>query len=424
MASQTNTVTFTILRTDVARYRDRVAKVAKRAVKLGCAAPTLTVKREWVHRASVETYHPESQNPRKVDHRVVDITVTRPAVVIPGFDIVGVVEYPIAGNDACIVTSTTGDEIDPKWRGVRRCDHCGKHRNRTHIFLLRSEDGEVMPVGRSCLKDYTGHDVSLARVRFAWGDMDEWFRGGRTDPWTWSLGGVLTKAAAFTLQHGYVKTSAGEASTASNVALALAGDRCEVEFEVTDEAHKLAADTLEWLQSLDDVRGDYMLNLKTAFMLGATTRKTFGLVCSAVSAFQRHQQRELETARRTAEVSEQGDRYLGPVGSKIHTKKLTKKDRDAGVERLDAVEATFTGAKTFFGQFGETTYVRFVTDDGVRLAWKASNDCWYDADGDVHHQWNVGARFRIERGTVKAHRPSKGQWASETTLVRCKVYAV
>lgn len=422
MTSQTNAVTFTVLSYRVDSYRERVAKVAKRAAKLGCTAPTLVVEREWVHHASVETYYPASQNPCKVDHYVTTITITRPAVVIPGYDVVGVIEYPIAGNDACILTSTTGEEIDPKWRGVRRCDHCGTHRNRTYIFLLRGEDGEVMPVGRSCLKDYTGHDVSLATARLAWGDMDEWFGGGRTDPWTWDVASVLTSAAAYTLQHGYVKTSEGEASTAFNVQCALDGRECVVDFEVTDEAHKLAADTLEWLQSLDDVRGDYMLNLQTAFLLGVTARKTFGLVCSAPSAYQRHQRRELAKARRVAEVAEQGDRYLGPVGAKIHTK-LTKKDRDAGVERLDAVEATFTSAKTFVGMYGETTYVRFVTDDGVRLCWKASNDCWYDADGDVHHQWDVGTRFRIERGTVKAHRPSKGQWASETTLVRCKVYA-
>lgn len=424
MTSQTNTVSLTVLSFRVDSYRERVAKVAKRAAKLGCTAPTLVVEREWMHYASMETYYPESQNPCKVHHRVSTITITRPAVVIPGFDVVGVIEYPIVGNDACILTSTTSDEVDPKWRGVKHCAHCGTRRDRSHIFLLRGEDGEVVPVGRNCLKDYTGHVVSLATARLAWGDMDEWFGGGRTDPWAWDVGSVLTKAAAFSLQHGYAKTSEGEASTAFNVQRALDGRECVVDFEVTDEAHKLAADTLEWLQSLDNPANNYLLNLQTAFLLGATTRKTFGLICSAPAACQRQQRRDMEKARRAAEVAEQGDRYLGPVGSKIHTKKLTKKDRDAGVERLDAVEVTFTGAKTFVGMYGETTFVRFVTDDGVRLAWKASNDCWYDADGDVHYQWEVGARFRIERGTVKAHRPSKGQWASETTLVRCKVYAV
>jgi len=94
----------------------------------------------------------------------VSVTVTG----APVFDGVWRVAGTLAVDSLGVVTATTFG-VEEYWASQHRelagqCDHCHKNRKRTVTVLLRNDAGDVLPVGRSCLGDYTGGSVRAAVV--------------------------------------------------------------------------------------------------------------------------------------------------------------------------------------------------------------------------------------------------------------------
>jgi len=94
----------------------------------------------------------------------VSVTVTG----APVFDGVWRVAGTLSVDSLGVVTATTFG-VEDYWASQYRelagqCDHCHKNRKRTVTVLLRNDAGDVLPVGRSCLGDYTGGSVRAVVV--------------------------------------------------------------------------------------------------------------------------------------------------------------------------------------------------------------------------------------------------------------------
>ena len=74
---------------------------------------------------------------------------------------VGLIDFDDVGN---IITPFIDIEFPDKyWNTPCTCDHCHTNRKRTQGYLIQNlETGEFAQVGKSCLKDYTGIDISVA----------------------------------------------------------------------------------------------------------------------------------------------------------------------------------------------------------------------------------------------------------------------
>lgn len=74
---------------------------------------------------------------------------------------VGLIDFDDVGN---IVIPFVDIEFPNKyWNTPCTCDHCHTNRKRTQGYLIQNvETGEFAQVGKSCLKDYTGIDISVA----------------------------------------------------------------------------------------------------------------------------------------------------------------------------------------------------------------------------------------------------------------------
>jgi len=84
---------------------------------------------------------------------------------------------------------------------------------------------------------------------------------------------------------------------------------------VADERDaKLAADALAWGKELPTDQSDYLDNLGVASRLGYVTPKTVGLVASLIAAYQRYLDRE--EALRVQRVSTADRKHLGTVGQR------------------------------------------------------------------------------------------------------------
>lgn len=74
---------------------------------------------------------------------------------------VGLIDFDYVGN---IITPFIDIKFPDKyWNTPCTCDHCHTNRKRTQGYLIQNlETGEFAQVGKSCLKDYTGIDISVA----------------------------------------------------------------------------------------------------------------------------------------------------------------------------------------------------------------------------------------------------------------------
>lgn len=266
---------------------------------------------------------------------VVDVTITGTKPVVGDYEFLASIEFANeAGN---FVDCVPGVELPAEYRTTdNRCEHCHASRQRKHVFIVRSrETGELMQVGRTCLRDFLGIDDPkwiLERFRFfrrlrEWGD-EESFRGFSGSYWADELSRILGIALASVRIWGWVSVGQSRADESLTPTVGRywlhdmhkpskweAEQQQRLRAEVREEDYATAQEIIKWVRETEP-SGDYMWNLQIAFHddVIADARR-LGLVVSAVSAWHRHQEIELKRARRDEENAV--SRHQGEVGERL-----------------------------------------------------------------------------------------------------------
>jgi len=318
-----------------------------------------------------------------------------------------------------LVRALPGQILPPEYRTRGpQCDHCKLARRRADTYVVRHEDGRLVQVGSTCIADFLGssdavkiaaYATMLASARgLAEGGESEGFGGGSGDV---ALSQYLPFVAWCVREQGWTsRTIAREQGGAATADVAMHFMSCrnkrscpscskmEVQCEPTDVDVALAASAEVWAESLSDGEvnassGDYLHNLRAVARTGIVGFRSAGIAASMVTAYERALGVERKRAERAARPP---SAHVGTVG---------KREVFSNVV-LDFV----TGYET---QYGYTTVLKFITDAGAVLTWKASNTDI--ARGDVGKRYDV-------KGTVKKHDEYKGQ--KQTLLSRCAVEEV
>src|SRR5208337_4057693 len=200
-----------------------------------------------------------------------------------------------------------GDLEVPKhfWTCGQVCEHCKQKRNRVDTYVLAHSDGRFIQVGSTCLQDFTGSDKALKAAQSAtmFGDAcalaedsdGESYGGGRGHH-TEGLAEFLCDAATAVRAWGWV--SAGQArETGGNSTrdllnrarsiMAKPADRLPARTE-SDTRH--AESALGWAEGLDDATigtSDYLHNVSIIAKSGVVDRRTMGIACSIIAAYDR-----------------------------------------------------------------------------------------------------------------------------------------
>jgi hypothetical protein len=419
--SQDTTRCYTIPAHNEAELQKRLNLMGRRAAKLGLPAPTAT-------QTAVE-FRPVRKNGKPVltssgeavTSKWLTFEVSAAIVKLAGWTFLGTVEHTPHGN--ILRATPAGGDLDlTKFRKDKpTCDHCNTNRQRKDTYLVLHETGEIRRVGKSCIQAFLGKDaLSSLTYEIQLDDLDELeeFGGfGRCTPF-YGIGDVLSTTATTIRRLGWVprsKADEGSWATADVVCMCLANPEAArraglgpILDDYTDNDTKTASKALEWARSIDeDTPNDYLSNLRVSCMADDIEGRGFGIVCSAVSAYNREISRE---AQRKAEREATADsKHLGNIGDRINAKKLPKKDRDAGKSAIPPFEATITRCYAFESDFGVRTHLKFCTPEGNVLGWWAAGD--YD--------YAVGDKVWISGGTVKKHGEYQG--VLETTLNRVKL---
>jgi len=407
---------------NLAGLQHAVEKIAKRAKRLKVAAPTINVLSSAHDVRVTRKVTNEDGRTRKVTTLYKLVQVFGEQVIVGGFEFIATLQHETAGT--IVRQVATANVAEGELAGYRNaapdCDHCGLARKRQDTFVVRDVETQALKqVGRTCLKDFFGHDpheaarkaelLALLSDVVSLAEDDEFFSArGETVVTVASFVSFALRSITF---YGWTsRTKARErgesGATADAAWRTIVSTGEQFHFDRNGVKHSLnptEADRAEAEVILDkaetllgakgDARNDYEHNLFIS-IAGAVTNRSAGLVASVIG----YVRREEEYAAKKASAPTVADRYVGEVGG-----------------RFDAV-VTVLGTHTFEGMFGVTTIVRFATADNARMKWFGS--------GDLTRAWKVGETYAITFG-VKKHEvePEKFGGHKSTNVNRVTQHA-
>lgn len=253
------------------------------------------------------------------------------------------------------------------------CDHCHTRRRRAETFVLQHEDGRMVRIGRSCVRDFLGDRsadgcVALAEMDLALLSALEDAEGGggggmgraeRVAPLAFLETVALVIARIGWLSRGAARQVGrmGTADVAWQVLCPPPGAKPVVDAkgevlslrDITDAMRQDAQEALAWARSLSaEVDSDYLYNLRLVASIGSWSGRESGLGAAILMSYQKEQDRlnrlRLERAKPSL--------HLGTVGERFGVKG-TKKNPG-----LPPVRAVVLSVKPIDGEFGLSTQVR------------------------------------------------------------------
>lgn len=325
-------------------------------------------------------------------------------------------------NDVVIATTVGGHDDEAfaiRHRDlIGQCAHCNKVRARSTTILLANEaTGEVRPVGKSCLADYTGSALRFEALAAMTSLQDRFAT---------AAGGVLTREAAsaptvdvvalamryIALDGRYIKTddyAGGKEPTANTVrrALTWADDTRRptvLADDLTDADRRAAAAAIEAILT-EQSNSTYILNLQEAAASDWTEitgkRNRVGLLASLPGAAERAVQFAARRAAQAAEAAQADERTNAWIGEKGQRREFTGR---------------IVTARDIDNDYGTSTLLTIDTEEGAvkvfgRVTFPAPHE--YAETGSF-----VGKGIRLT-GTITEHEEWKG--TKQTKISRVKV---
>lgn len=377
----------------------KIEKVNAKAAKLGVPAFTYEVSEPRL--VQVPQDDPLGIRPPKYKE-VVDITIHGEPVQVSGYRFLGRVDFE---DGMTLVNARPGEEIPVRYRSATTmCDHCAVNRQRACIFVFRRDGGEQhIQVGRSCLKDFMGHDpAAVLWSTSLWATLrdgidEECERGGRPQHLA-RVEDVLAMAAAVVRHHGrfvsraQANDSEGRMVATSSLVFGQMNPPSPlpkdwVTITPTEDDVARAAEMQAWaLETMvKPEQSDYEYNLTSLLQQETVQVKRLGMLVSLAGVYARHLGELVARAKRV-------NAHVGVVGKR------------------QEFTATFAGQSTYDNAYGTVFIGRFDADAGL-LVYKGSSPFWA-ADS------KPGDEFKFV-ATVKDHADYKG--TKQTLIQRVKV---
>jgi len=395
-----------------------VEKMNRRCGKLHL--PAITLEEKGMFTKNMVVGKDSFLQPIKRDVIFHNVTITGISPVLNGWQFVATIDHVTTEGNVINVCPTSFDishdiGMEQFREGSATCDHCHilRQRNSTYV-LYREETKEVKRVGHSCLRDFVGHKDIHAIAAYAQElhALDEQIHAMDDDDFDDSRTGknivlahYLTWVACSIRVHGWIsKSKAYEengCSTASD-ALILEGmlKAGTSTLSPSEDDEKLAEKALAWIRSdetkasIDD-SNEYMWNLLVICKDVIVSAKHTGIAASLIAAYQKHIQREIEKS-----ATKPSEWLVSTDGAKVTTM--------VTCSRVTPIES----------QWGTTYAINFMTKEGDKVTWFASNP--FNKDNTP---MCVEEGVYELTGTVKSLDNSP-KYGKTTTLTRCKVKPV
>lgn len=359
---------------------EKLAKLNKKAVKLNL--PEIVSK--------VTGFYPEVLNERgQIKTRAfwsVDLDGTSPGLA---YTFVGTVEHHDGGN---ILRSVPGQEINEKFRQAKSvCAHCEKFRSRKDTFVVVL-DGEQKQVGRSCVKDFLGHQ-SLEQIKL-YAELGELTEKAYEDDPGYRFGSSEIQVVTFVVMAfrairslGWVSAknaSIGQSPTSSVATTLYAGLRAAKDQTTPPTEEELAEANEAIFFAKSRSSSSFEKNMAVVANLPALDHKHLGIASCIALSFMKF--KEEETRKSIPDTSE----WIGSVKDKVE------------------VEVKIVSIRSFEGSFGPVHIYNMADPMGNNIVWKTT----------VRDLGEENSTFKL-RGTIKEHTMFRNK--KQTVLTRCKI---
>jgi hypothetical protein len=410
---ENNNNTYKIPEENIKGLEEAIYKLNKRAEKLSCPPIHL-------HKGSTETEEVKDGKGLVIGHRVYHhVVLTGEAPRIPGWTFEGAVDFSDPAINGFMLRMAPGASPLPKdvrksiSDDPKRCDHCNARRNRKETFIVRNEEGSYYVVGRTCLKDFTGHTspnqlasyyTMLNSLLSSLDDEESgWYTGGRFTMYhdivsflVWVC--MLARTIGFVSrreerENDSAHATAGVAWNLLNPVGVFAHQNTEKhQALIEDSDREMARKVIEFTPSLwagkdENELSDYVLNMKNTFGTELVSSRTAGLVASAYRCYERHLSDE---AKKKLSASLSGSAHQGKVKQRL------------------TLTLTCYNTNMIEGMYGSTQICKFADEHGNVFVWFNS--------GRTSIQ--TGEKYTL-KGTVKKHAEFRG--IKETHLTRCAI---
>lgn len=384
---------FTILESLLFKLTERIAKVNNKMKKYG--------DNELVVNISEKRYDNDKESPF-YRHYVVDIEIEG-SYKINDWEFIASCEYDTSVGKNIIKAIPGCTSIPQTYYTSTKCDHCGTERFRKYTVILQNnKTGEYRQVGKSCLKDYIGVDITgYAAYLSSFDSIEEYANiinreGLARDRQYFEVRDILCQTIARAEDRGYISKKTAENSTefitttASDVYHIMNeshneyGDLLIPRYNINENHIEKANEVIEFILNKDSANDYYIHNLQTLTESKIVGNDNLGLTVSMFGYYLREKAKmEAENRERATCKSE----YVGTVGEKF----------------------TFTGTPICVSSidtaYGVMRIYKFIVGNDI-LIWKTGKYL----DGEVEITL---------KGTIKNHSEFRGQ--RQTELTRCRV---
>jgi hypothetical protein len=402
-------LTYRIHESFMDRARELVAKVNKRAARLGLSGYELVITdRETrpIFRPTLFHHIDGTVHPEPIGYEdIFTVELVGRMPKINGWSFVAALDYT-EGEGRTIVKTLPGVEMDLSAHRVREneCDHCGTKRMRNATYVLVNDNGETMQVGSTCMQPYMGLTVAglglLSGDAFAElgehdPDEDDRERGPRI-PERLSVDTVLLLTMVMEQLYGFVPASQADGfhkiATSEFVKTYLRGTDSDfnraVERRADWEAARVkAAHVRTWAIAEDGNNSDWRVNIRILAEGETVTERNVGMLCSAVVGYNRTQADKVKASAK-GNVD-----YVGKVGSKIAV--------------IGTVERTYVYENSY-SPYGGRSEIVIVRAEGALFKWNSSRVTGFEVGDKVEGT-----------ATVKAHQEYRGD--RQTVITRAKL---
>jgi hypothetical protein len=419
--------TYRVPEVNYPHLQEQIAKLQKRATKLGCGAiemievghedwPGFWVTDDATGGDRIVYRKPGTDLPRPTGdyRRYFQIQVTGDRPKLNGWQFAATLDA-IYDEDGKFVGNMLrvlpGFELPEIYRTAdASCDHCRVQRNRKNTFIVKHEDGTWKQIGRQCLKDFLGHASPEMYARYAEmlmsldelgssSEDEDWLGGGSSFVRRYRVQDLLQITAMFVRADGWKSKVFEAESTASSLTgwlMASDDQRKSIAarylrhqsfvLAVSDSDKQTATETMEWLEGLSEREGlnDYLHNLSLLGKAGAVEMKVFGFLASAIPAYLRT--KNIETFRKQERLV---SNYVGKP-----------------TERMETI-LTLKMKRYIEGDYGTRTMCKYHDETGNVVIW------WASSSIDMEDGTKLKAKF-----TVKEHSEYEG--IKQTIVSRLK----
>jgi len=395
----------------VEKISEHVQKISKKAVRYGLPAITMTVGKEFLYDTKRPLPGLRDGKVETLKLPAVTVVVTYPIVKLSGgWKPVATIEAYDCGYN--VINGGIRDIEEYKKLDLRRCDHCNVRRYRRMVVVVENDHGERKVVGRTCVKEYLGIDVThfqfLCDIAYNLGkamgedEIGEWVEKGSHREFGKDIETVTKYLVAVMMEDNWTYRSAkywdefcNWSPTTHKVSILLyANSRDDIALKNKRKAiesdETIAKYTSEWIA---EYRAKYPIeSLET---IDDSFEYSFALLIN--SGFIDHKRTRL---------------FLGTFGYKIHRSMAEKRESEAKKnpklseyvgkvgEKIKKVELEITKTKLIEGQWGDSLMVSgyFKGTNNQFVTFMSGNTDWlYTKDNELIGEMVVDATIKNQQ---------------------------